>query len=302
MEINEVKQQILNNNLDSWYIFYGEESGVIRVYLDKMSEVTGRTINFADSIIDVVNKPTSKAFITIPKLYVIMDDKEFQTNDRMWDKIDKAIKDDIVIFWYTSCDARLKFWKNFKVRAVEFKKLDDRILRRHIDLDISDKSKNKLISVCEESYSRILLESDKITSYSKAVGINQDEALSKLLASGTIYRPASDAIFDFVDAVLDRDVDSAYQLLEESYECGEASMVLISVLYNKFRDLLQVQTGAKESGLNGWQQKNIRDFVDNYSTGELIHALRVIRKAEYGIKRGLISEALSVHYCLVNII
>ena len=306
MEINEVKQQIINKQLDNWYIFYGEENGVIRVYLDKMAEVGKYQIVFADSIIDVLGKPKSKAFITLPKLYVIIDDKDFQTNEKAWDAIDRAIKGDIVVFWYTSVDARLKFWKKFKVRAVEFKRLDDRILRRHIKMKmpLSDKACDELIDATEGNWGRIQLELDKVMCYDEAhlTENKEDDVLYRLLDDKTIQSNPHDAIFDFVEAVLRRDVDLAYKLLEESYECGEANLTLISVLYNNFRNLLAYQTDLKNCGLNGWEKRNVAFALDNYSNGELIHALKVLRKCEYGIKTGRIADEISVHYFLVNVI
>lgn len=304
MEINQVKKQILDKELDKYYIFTGEERAVAKLYIDKMAEATGRTVKFADTIIDVLGKPKSKAFIQIPILYVIMDDNDFLTNEKAWDKIDSAIKDDVVVFWYMKADQRLKFWKKFKDRAVSFDKLDNRILKRHMMKVLSDKAKDRLIAVCEGSYSRILLEEDKIQAYGSKNLFNceADEVLDKLLADGTVHVPANDAIFDFVEAVLDRDVEDAYRLLRESEECGESNMVLLSVLYTNFRNLLLYQTDKDNCGLSGFEKKNVAFAKDNYSDGELIHALRILRKCEMGIKTGRIPDEISVHYFLVNVI
>lgn len=299
MEVNEVKQQIKSNKLDKWYIFCGEEREVAKVYIRKMAEKSRRQIVYADTIIDVVNQPKSKAFIVIPKLYVVMDDKDFLTNEKAWAAIDRAIKDDIVVFWYSSQDARLKFWKKFKDRAVEFKKLDDRILKRHMMKDLDIKHKQKLIDVCQGDYGKILLEQEKIEKYPDAEANN---ILDLLIDDGTIITPSKDAIFDFVNAVLDRDVDLAYDLLRQSEDIGESNLALISVMYNSFRNLLSVQTGRQDSGLNAWQIRQVSDYVNLYSDVELIHALRVIRRCERGVKIGCMPENIVVHYCLSNII
>jgi len=313
MEIRELKANILAKNFDKFYIFVGEEQQVARVYIDKLSEMSGAQINFADSIMDVVNKPKSR-LISLPTLYVIMDDAEFLKNEKAWAAIDRAIKDDIVVFWYTSQDKRNKFWKHFADRVVTFEKLDNRILKRHMNMLLSDANKDKLIEVCEGSYSRILLELDKLSNYQTYTWNLRDErerdggqywcneCLKTLLSDGTIYRPANDAIFDFVEAVLDRDVEDAYSLLEEAYECGEANMVLLSVLYTNFRNLLLYQTDKDNCGLSGWEKKNVSFAKGNYSDGELIHALRVLRKCEAGIKTGRMPDDISVHYFLVNVI
>ena len=176
-----------------------------------------------------------------------------------------------------------------------------------------DKNCKDLIDICESDYSRILLEIDKIEQYQAGYGKDKeklkpyDGCFLDLVRAGVIYRPPKDAIFDFVNAVLDRDPNLAENLLEQSYAVGEANMVLLSVLYNSFRNLLQVQTAnakdvGKQCGLNGFQIKNVKPYVGNYSVSELIHALRVIRKVEMGIKTGRISDEVSVQYVLVNVI
>ena len=302
MEIRELKANILAKNFDKFYIFVGDEQKVARIYIDKLAELAGIKINFADSIIDVVNKPKSR-LIKQSMLYVIMDDIEFLKNEKAWDKVESVLNEDIVVFWYTSQDKRNKFWKHFADKAVTFEKLDNKILKRHMMRGLSDKSKDRLISVCEGEYGRILLEEDKIKArLEECQYYDADSYLDDLLADGTIHTPAKDAIFDFVEAVLDRDVDDAYRLLRESEECGEANMVLLTVLYNNFRNLLLYQTDKANCGLNGWERKCVAFAEGNYSNGELIHALRVLRKCEAGIKTGRMPDDISVHYALVNII
>lgn len=132
-----------------------------------------------------------------------------------------------------------------------------------------------------------------------------DEAFEILLKDGTIYEPPYDAVFDFVDAVLKRQINRAFNLLNQSYESGEATMVLLSVLYNNTKAVLQVQTCeskdmGKATGLTGWQIKNAIDKTGVYTDRDLENILRTIQKVESGIKSGLIDEAIAMEYVLVR--
>ena len=132
-----------------------------------------------------------------------------------------------------------------------------------------------------------------------------DEAFEKLLKDGTIYEPPYDAVFDFVDAVLRGQVNRAFNLLSQSYESGEATMVLLSVLYNNAKAVLQVQTCeskdiGKATGLTGWQIKNAIDKKGVYTDRDLENILRTIQKVESGIKAGRIDEAIAMDYVLVR--
>ena len=134
-----------------------------------------------------------------------------------------------------------------------------------------------------------------------------DEAFEILLKDGAIYQPPYDAIFDLVDAILDRDVRRTFDLLQQSYEVGEATMVMLSVLYNNAKALLQVQTYkgnelAKATGLTGWQIKNVKKYVGRYSEKQLNYIVRLVQKIESGIKTGKMEDEFAMQYLLVHIL
>lgn len=310
MEVTELKKHIKAKEFDKWYIFHGEEHQVMKIFLKQMAKVLGAELSYIDSIYDVVSQAKVKSLIPTKHIYVIMDDKDFLTTEKMWDKF-IGLKDDIVVFYYTSSDQRLKFWKKFKDRAIEFKKLDERSLTKYIqkEIPLSENNCHRLIEVCESDYSRILLEIDKIKHWREGYGrdkqqlMPEDNALLRLLNDGTIYQPPKDAIFDFVNAVLERNPTKAFNLLEQSYAVGEANMVLLSVLYTNVRNLLIYQSAkpGDDTGLTGWQKKNIAPFKNNYSNGELVKMMNLIRECEKGIKTGTMPDDISVQYVMVNV-
>ena len=133
-----------------------------------------------------------------------------------------------------------------------------------------------------------------------------DEAFEILVKDGTIYEPPYDAIFDLVDAILDRKVNRAFNLLQQSYDVGEATMVMLSVLYNNAKAVLQVQTyhGDKiteGTGLTGWQIKNAKPHVGKFDEDELIYMLKLIQKVESGIKIGRMEDEFAMQYLLTHV-
>lgn len=304
MEIADLKKQIKSEELDKVYIFHGEEHAVMKVYLNMMAAKKYQ-LTYVDSLMDLMSGIRTKALIQNPHLYIIVDDKEFLTNEKMWEKF-KGLKDDIVVFYYTTTDKRLKFWKHFKDRAVEFKKMDDRILMKYIkqNVPLSDENCQKLIEITDGDYGRILLEIDKMKAYSKAEAITPDGSFETLMKEQVIYVQPQDAIFDFVAAVLERQPAKAYNLLQQSKAIGEANLTLISVLYNNIKILLQVQSAKdyKTLGLNGFVLKNTLPYRNNYTNGELVKALKLLRNIEKGIKTGSMPDDLSIEYFLVQVI
>ena len=310
MEIADVKQQIKTGQFDKTYIFYGPEHAIMKIYLDMMAKKGNYEIVYADSLLDLMTGAKTKALIPVRHLYVIMDDKEYLTNEKMWEKF-TGLKDDIVVFYYTTTDKRLKFWKNNKDRAVEFGRLKDEVLVKYIqkELPLNDENCRKLIDLCDGDYGRILLELDKVKCYMRSgeqngCDMSSDDGFIELLEQGAFYRKPYDAIFDFVAAFLERRPAKAYDLLQQSKAVGEANLVLLSVLYNNIKTLLQVQSAKdyKTLGLNGFAVKNVIQYKNNYTNGELVNAMKIIRDVEKGIKTGAIPDELSVEYVMVQVL
>lgn len=309
MEIAKIKSQIKSGQFDKWYIFAGEEGAIAKTYINMIAKKGNYRVQYADSYMDVRAKLIQKALLSAPTLYVVFDDKEFLKDEKQWASV-KGLKDDLLIFQYSSVDKRLKFWKNFKDRAVFFEHLDAHILKKHIKkrLNLNDANCEKLIEVCENDYGRIMLEVDKVKMFMSADksvdGVMEDGAFMRLLKEGTIFQPPKDAIFDFVAAVLDRTPKKALSLLNECREIGEPNMRLLTVLYTNMTQLLQVQDcgsdTSKSTGLTGWQIKNVKPYVGRYSNEELVDALMRLRRLEKGIKVGEVDEAVTVDYFLMT--
>ena len=137
--------------------------------------------------------------------------------------------------------------------------------------------------------------------------MDYNEAFEMLLEDGTIYQPPYDAIFDLVDAILDRDVNKAFDLLQQAYEVGEATMVMLSVLYTNAKAVLQVQTYqgnelSKATGLSGWYIKKAKSHVGKYSENDLIYIVQLCQKIESGIKTGRMEEEFAMQYLLTHIL
>lgn len=313
MKIVDVKNQIKSKSPKSFYIFTGEELEVINIYINKIAECRNLEVARVDSISNIYSKFLSKSFVTKNYCYVLRDDKELLTQEKVWDALTvKGVQgNNIIILILSNVDKRSKFYKRFQDSIVEFEHLPDSVLTKYIKKEISlnDKNCKRLIDICESDYSRILLEVDKIKQYAKGFSGNYgfDNFFQMLVDNGTIYQPPKDAIFDFVDSVLKGKVVKSFELLKNCYGVGESPIVLLSVLYNNVKQVLQVQSCtskdiAKTTGLSAWQVKCAKEKCGYYSIGDLVYFLKLIRRVEKGIKTGEIEECMAVDYVLVNML
>ena len=317
MNLQALKTDIQMKKLSSFYIFTGPEWIAQNIYVKHIGDITGKEVKHIESISKVYMKLKNKSFLSKACVYVARDDKEFMESDKLQSEIANVLGDNIYILILTNVDKRTKIYKKYQNNMVEFEYFDDKVLTKYIkkEIDLSDANCKKLIDICESDYGRILLEIDKIKRYAllmyPEVG-HEDEngdynrSLDDLIKDGTIYNPPYDAIFDFVNAVMQRS-SKCWNLLNQSYAVGEANMVLLSVLYNNFKQVLQVQSCkskdiSKSTGLTGWQIKCAKEHLNKYSNRELISAMKLLQEIESGIKVGKIEDDISIQYFLVNVL
>lgn len=298
MNLLDLHQEIVNNSLQSFYVFTGEEWLVQRKYIEQISKVSEKLIKYINTFKSIY-KSLSSSLFDDRFVYVIRDDADLLTNEKLHEQIkNDLLKDNILILLVTSADKRRKFFTTFKDSVVEFEKLQPYILKKYIqqETDLSDKHAEILMEVCEYDYGRCLLEIDKIKRSGKS--------LIELLEDGTIYTPPQDAVFKFVDAVLDRKLEM-FELLDESYESGENTLVLLSVLYTNAKQLLQVQSCedkdiAKATGLKPYEINRAKHRQGEWWNRELVNLMRLCQQAEKNIKIGQIDEQYAVEYVLLN--
>lgn len=311
MNITDVKTDIKNKSIKSYYIFAGDEIEVQRIYINKIAEVLGYDVVRADSIADVWSNIISPNLFDKPSVYVVRDDKDLLQDEVLQRQIEQnKLNDNVIINLLSTVDKRTKFYKSNSDKIVLFERLSTEILIKYCNrlTTLNKRNCERFIAICENDYARILLEIDKIKQYqAKFSNLSDDEIFEQFVAEGTISIPPKDAIFDLVDAILKRQVGRVYNLYEQCKAVGEANMVILTVLFTNTKQVLQVQACegsdiSKSTGLTGWQIKNAKDKLGYYSNAELADILRLIQKVQKGIITGKIEDDMSVEYLLVNIL
>lgn len=316
MNITDVKTDIKNGTIRSYYIFTGDELEVQRIYINKIAEVLGYDVRRVNSLSEVWPELTSPVLFGSACVYVIRDDKDILQDETVQTRLAQGnLNDNVVILLLTTVDKRTKFYKANADKIVLFERLSTEMLIKYCQrlTTLNRANCERLIAICENDYSRILLEIDKIKQYlmaveSKVEGQSRyDTAFEYLVKDGTIAVPPQDAVFDLVDAILKRQVKRAYYLFDQCKQIGEANMVILSVLYNNAKQVLQVQACeskdvCKATGLTAWQVKCAKEKADKYTDGELVNVLKSIQKIQKDIITGQLDETIAVDYLLVQIL
>lgn len=313
MNLMELKKSIADNKLNNLYIFTGDEIAVLNIYLDKMVKLFDGKVFYPENLSSAVGRLKSNSLLYKDKyLYIIRDDKDVLSAEKIWNslKSGKFQHGNTIIFVYNTLDKRGKFFKEFTDYVVFFEALSTEILLKYVNKDLS-LSKNRaeyLINICQNSYNKLLLEMDKISTLSQSLGIDHNASFDMCIQNNAFYIPPNGEIFDLLNAILKGNPKDAYRQLQMFVQRGDSPLAIISLLHSNLKAILQVQCakGLKDvgqvTGLNGFQIKNANNFVGMYSDTELIRMIRINRFCEKCIKQtGLIDQDMILDFMMVKI-
>ena len=311
MTILDLKEQIVKNNLGNFYIFVGEEIGIINIYLSAMSNKISLPITRADSVASIYSLCSSKSmFGTTTGFYVIRDDKDFPKQEKVFETIQKDIGKNVIVLLYDKIDGRSKLNKAFKDNIVVFEKLAPNIMKSYIkkEIDLSENNMDTLVELCSGNYDMCMLEVDKIKDFKSITLKSADECFAKLLADGTIYQPEEIDVFKLVEAVMNRNALLAYKLEATLREKGNSSVSMLGMLYTAFKSTLLIQccpSGSNIAEVTGLDKGQIyfnRKYVGKYTSRELVDAIKLGCSVVQGIKSGWIEDEYATRYFIVKVL
>lgn len=315
MELVELMKSISCNSIPHFLILYGEEQKIIDIYIKNiLKSVEGKRI-VVDNVSQAIKDNGKKSLDKSVKVYVATEDTAFLTRDESWENVRKSMNKNYLILRYHALDKRSAFVKKNQQNIVEFSHLSDEVLQQYIYRDLPDlceKNVSKLISYCNNDYGRILLEVDKIKQwqehYTDNEGTPKIDSVFKLLdKQGLFHKEIGDITFELTDAVLGGYPEKAIQKLDEAKRKGEPSMMIASILYNGFRNLLAYQglgsnkKGAVErTGLSKGDIWRCSKNVGGYSIEEVKRNMLICQNIESGIKTGSVDEDIALEYLVLS--
>lgn len=302
-------KKIADNDIPHYLVLYGQEQTVLNMYIKQIVSVTQSQEVYVDTVASVIKQCGKKSLNKSVKCYIVSDDLSYIKAETVWDKIKKDFKKskDYLILRYHTLDKRDKFSHNNKENLTEFAHLSAEVLQQYIykDLpDLSEKNDLYLIDYCDHDYGRILMEIDKIKQYmSVRTDLTVDSCFNQLDKQGLFHKEIGDITFELTNAVLGGYTDQAIVKLDEAKRKNEPAMMIASILYNGFRNLLAYQglgknkQGAMErTGLTKGELYGCSKNIGGYSLSEVKRNMLFCQQVESGIKTGLIDEDIALDY------
>lgn len=311
MELVDLMKKISEDNIPHFLILFGEEQKILELYEDKIVEKLQAKKVMCGSVSNFVSTVSRKSIDKSKKVYLVQEDMNYSKAEDSWDKIQKYVKNNYIILRYHSLDKRSAFVRKNQQNIVEFSHLFNDVLQQYIqrDLqDLSDENVSKLISYCNNDYGRILLEIDKVKQYMKSIkSKNEDKCFDELDKQGLFHKEIGDITFELTDAVLGGYPEKAIQKLDEAKRKGEPTIMIATILYTGFRNLLSYQglgknkQGAVErTGMTNGEVWRCSKLTGGYSITELQRNMFLCQKVESGIKMGTIDEDIALEYLVLS--
>jgi DNA polymerase III delta subunit len=305
----ELKQNLKIKKIDNLYIFFGPEVTILNTYIDKISSITNKQIRKVESVDSIIHSLRSINIFKSSFIYVIRDDKGYTSSSKAWELLKANTGNNIVILIYASLDKRTKFYNFHSQFIVEFQKLSQEVLVKHVkkDYELSERNAVRLVNRCDEDYGKIKLVGTKLSILAEIEHTNIDRIFDIAIEDNLIPISNTNLTYDFLDSVILGDIDKAWFLLDVLKKSGEPTIKLLGMLYNNIRSLMLVQSCPPKSnigektGLDGWLIRKMKDFCGEYSTGTLARGLGYIRDSEKGMKVGEVEEDIALENCLVNL-
>lgn len=317
MELSELMHSIATGNIPHFLVLFGEEQKIVDLYIEQICKNYKKV--YVDYVSDAIKKSGMKSLDKSKKAYIVNGDSEFLTREEAWENIMNSFKHNILIVRYHTLDKRGKFYNKNKQNSVEFTHLSDDVLNTYINRDcpgLSEENAIKIIKFCNNDYGRICMEIDKIKHYYELISLESeisgcemdyDECFEELEKQGIFRKEIGDITFELTDAVLSGYAETAIKKLYEAKLKGEPVMMISSILYNGFRNLLAYQgvgsnkTGVMEkTGMTKGEIYRCSKLVGGYSIKEIIRNIFICQKVESGIKTGWIDEEIALEYLVLS--
>ena len=293
MDIVKLKSQIKSGKLDNLYVFVGEEIGLMNLYISKMSSEAHRV----DNVAGVWKRLTSRGLGKGKPFYVVRDDKEFMQAEKVWATAEKMIKYGTLVLLYTSLDKRGRFYKAMEEHMVVFDKMTRHQLvnfvMKEFPYGIKEEEAEYLCEACNDDYTQLQNEIDKL----KRVWLNmQDRFTFRAAVDYLVRAPKYADTFSMANHVIQYNGKKAVEQMQFLLDNGESGIGMITVLYNNFRNAVQVLSSSEPAkeiseryGIHIAAVSNILNNFD-YSIDGAIKAMRILQDAESGIKSGKYAE------------
>ena len=183
-KLQDLKEEILNNKINNFYIFYGEDYGLRQHYIKAISNKYAKVV-FIDNYLDFSNQAGSTLF-SANYLYLLYNCFDFcNLTVEQITKFKQKILNNCVILDFENAqedtilfDPKYEFSNDITYFPLVSDNIGVEFVLSEVKLNLNDAK--ELAYNCYNNYNNILLETNKIKNYAEAKNINLTQAFESL--------------------------------------------------------------------------------------------------------------------------
>lgn len=318
-----IKEHIKSGNLKQFYLLYGSEAYLKKLYKDKLKTAIlqdGNEMNysyFEGKDIDI--KEVSAVAQTLPffsdrRLIILENSGLFKSQNELSDQLKDIPESTFFLFLEEEIDKRSKLFKLVKdVGTVsEMNGLDEKNLKLFVasllkeeGRRISEQTVTYLLDRCGSDMMNVKSEIDKLISYTYGRDVITAEDIDEVVTTQLTGK-----IFQMIDAIGSKQQEKALDLYYDLLALREKPMSILYLIIRHFNILLQ----AKDLAGRGYSPSAISEMVGvppfaagkyisqakNFTTKRLMEALEFGTEVEEQVKTGRMVEKIGVELFIIT--
>ena len=318
-----IKEHIKSGSFKQFYLLYGEESYLIKLYRDKLKDaILGELdqMNFSrfegkDIDLNEVNDiAQTLPFFSDKRLILIEQSGYFKAQSDLNDILLKAPSSTIFIFAELDVDKRNKAFKLINDRGTvsEMKGLDDKNLRLFVVSLLRPSNKMITQNVCDylldktgTDLDNIINEVEKLISYT----LDRD-TITKEDVDTIVTSQITGKIFQMMDAIGLKQQSKALSLYYDLLSVREKPPHILFQIMRHFNNLMQVKDLSSQGfaarlisenvGIPPFTVSRYINQTRNFSMEQLHKSLKLAADTEEQIKTGQINDKIGVELMIIG--
>lgn len=314
-KLEDLKVDILDGKLSKFYVFYGEDFGIRKHYINKISTFFSEPPQYTNDFKTIqISGGLRALFGSREKLVVIYGDEEFakQSETDIQRFIDK-LRDFTCIFDYEEPLPNTNLFKNFDQYITYFPIVQDNIAVEFVqsELKLDDNNTKQMAHNCANNYNNILLESDKVHSYGLSKQLSDQNAYEALKLKNQLLEKVDEfSVSDFMNDILLRNTHNFPYWYEVVKNNSDKFFGSLTFMFNDFLIAALVKRYGKYKGSEyayicklSWNRtKVIREFFIPYDANYLYECAYKISGYDIDIKKGRIDREKLIDYFFSEIV
>jgi len=300
MKIEELKQLLESNQYKNQSFIFNEYKNcpfIVHQYIDEILKISNLEIKIVENVNEIpINNPNSFISTLDNLLYVYYCDDE---------KILRYITNyEKTIFIYTG--KKLKDILDIEQYIIDIPKIEDWQIKDYVytrGKGVENKDLDYLLSLTNDLF-RLEKELDKIEIFEENYRKN---IFKQFIENGIFNDLIPYNTFDFIEAIIKRKKDKAFEIYSNLAISEINEMGIISLLYSNFRNVIKIQLSPNPTPENTELKSNQfwaikKNNIGFYSKDELLQIFNLLTDIDKKIKTGEIPIKNSIDYLLLKIL